>query len=50
MPRVTPGVALADFITLEAGGDYRFVSDTNPAGLPDDRGTWTIEVGAGVVF
>jgi hypothetical protein len=39
-----------DFITLEAGGDYRFLNDATAHGLGDDRGTWTFEIGAGVAF
>jgi hypothetical protein len=50
--RVAAGVQglLFDFITVEVGMSYRFLSDTTPHDLPDDNGTWSFNIGAGVAF
>jgi hypothetical protein len=41
---------LLDFITLDAGFEFRFLSQTTPSELANDQGTWKFEIGAGVVF
>ncbi len=50
--RVALGVQglILDFVTVEAGMSYRFLSDTTPHDLPDDNGTWAFNIGAGVAF
>lgn len=50
--RVATGVQalLFDFITLEAGGSYRFLSQATPSDLETDTGTYSFHVGAGVAF
>ncbi|MEZ0230696.1 MAG: hypothetical protein ACAI25_18890 [Planctomycetota bacterium] len=41
---------LFDFITVEAGGAYRFFTQATPSELDHDEGTWSFHVGAGVAF
>jgi hypothetical protein len=50
--RVAAGVQglLLDFITVEAGGSYRFMNGTTPHDLEIDDGTWAFNIGAGVAF
>jgi hypothetical protein len=50
--RVAAGVQglIIDFITVEAGMSYRFLSEATPHDLPDDTGTWSFNIGAGVAF
>jgi hypothetical protein len=41
---------LFDFLTFELGGDYRLLGTANPDSLSKDLGSWTVDLGAGVVF
>jgi hypothetical protein len=41
---------LFDFLTLQAGFDYRFLDDSEPSKNSTDKGTWAFDIGAGVAF
>jgi len=50
--RVAAGVQglLFDFVTVELGGSYRFLSQATPTEFGTDEGTWAVQLGAGVAF